>query len=145
MYSNILVAIGNSLTVSTLMQELESLRPYLLDSTVILFHVQVPVVYHTAVGIEPAVVASDIEAQMEQEGVMILEQAQRLLMEMQIPCRTVLRTGDPVKEICRYAEEESVELIIVGRREKGLLESLLLTSVSDKLVQKASAHVLVLK
>lgn len=144
MYRKILIPISNSLTVSTLIPELESLSPHLLDSTITLLHVQIPI-YNTAVGMEAAVVTPGVEAQLEQEGLLILEQARRLLMQMEIPCQTVLKTGDAVQEICHYAEEELFDLIVVGRREKGLLESLLLTSVSDKLVQKAPTHVLVLK
>lgn len=42
--------------------------------------------------------------------------------------------GDPAEELVNYAEENSYDLIVVGRRGRGGLERLILGSVSSKVV-----------
>lgn len=53
--------------------------------------------------------------------------------------------GDPAHEICRFEENEQVDLIIVGSKDKGLLEKLLIGRVSQKTLQKAPSRLLVEK
>ena len=46
--------------------------------------------------------------------------------------KTVQRIGDPAGEVVRYAAEAGVDLIVMGTRGLGALESLLLGSVARK-------------
>lgn len=140
MYSRILIPINSAETIHLLIPKLRALNSHLLDSTITLLYVQT-LVYNTAVGLDAVVVTPDVEP----EGILILDGACRLFKRMRLSCRKVLRTGDPVEEIYQYAAHKMFDLIVVERREKGLLESLLFTRVSDELVKKASTHVLVLK
>jgi nucleotide-binding universal stress UspA family protein len=53
--------------------------------------------------------------------------------------------GNPGGEICKYADEHVVDLIIVGNRGLGKVEKMLLGSVSNNVVQHANCPVLVMK
>jgi nucleotide-binding universal stress UspA family protein len=58
-------------------------------------------------------------------------------------CRTVIRFGDPGEEIVALADEENVELIVLGRRGREGVAKLLLGSVSEKVVKNSSRPVMV--
>ncbi len=68
-------------------------------------------------------------------------------LEKEIKCRvkTLVRYGNPVKEILRVAEEEDVSLIVVGSHGRSNFEEVLLGSVSEELVRRAKAPVLVVR
>ncbi|SIS39770.1 universal stress protein [Salimicrobium flavidum] len=53
--------------------------------------------------------------------------------------------GNPGERICEYAEENDVDIIVIGSRGLGGVKKLLLGSVSNNVVQKASKPVLVIK
>ena len=59
--------------------------------------------------------------------------------------RTHLTTGDPAERICAYAEEIDARLVAIGRRGYGKVASLLLGSVSDAVMRRASCPVLVVR
>ena len=59
--------------------------------------------------------------------------------------RTHLTTGDPAERICAYAEEIDARLIAIGRRGYGTVASLLLGSVSNAVMRRASCPVLVVR
>lgn len=52
---------------------------------------------------------------------------------------------NPGKMICQYAEDNKIDLIIVGSRGLGKMSGLFLGSVSHYIVQHASSKVLVIK
>lgn len=54
-------------------------------------------------------------------------------------------TGNPVDMICSYADELKADLVVVGNRGLGSVGSLVLGSVSEKVVRKCSHSVLVVK
>src|ERR1700758_5380770 len=54
-------------------------------------------------------------------------------------------TGNPVDMICNYADELGVDLVVVGSRGLGNAGTLILGSVSEKVVRKCSHSVLVVK
>jgi len=56
-----------------------------------------------------------------------------------------IETGDPVDRICRCAEEIGVDLVIVGNRGLGNVGTLVLGSVSEKVVRKSTRTVMVVK
>jgi nucleotide-binding universal stress UspA family protein len=53
-----------------------------------------------------------------------------------------VRMGNPFVEIVRYAEESGVDLIVVGTHGRGALMHLLMGSVAEKVVRKATCPVL---
>lgn len=56
----------------------------------------------------------------------------------------VFRIGKASVEIARFAEEEKVDIIIMGRQGRGALESLLFGTVAEKVVRRANCPVLVI-
>lgn len=58
---------------------------------------------------------------------------------------TVLRNGPPFVEIVRYAKEEDVDLIVIGTHGRSGLAHMLLGSVAEKVVRKASCPVLTVR
>ena len=59
--------------------------------------------------------------------------------------RTRIVTGVPFREILRAADEERVDLIVIGSHGKSNIREMMLGSVSEKVVRKARQHVLVVK
>lgn len=52
-------------------------------------------------------------------------------------------TDSPADEICRYAEEKNVDLIVMGSRIHSTLKDLLLGNISSEVMHKASCPVTV--
>ncbi|TMI55781.1 universal stress protein [Candidatus Bathyarchaeota archaeon] len=63
--------------------------------------------------------------------------------ELRIQSR--IENGDPVDRICRCAEEIGADLVIVGSRGLGNVGTLVLGSVSEKVVRKSTRSVMVVK
>jgi len=75
----------------------------------------------------------------------VLKQASGWLTEEGVKYITILKSGEPAHEICKYAEEYETNLIVMGRQDKGSIERIFLGSVSKKVVQDAPVSVLVVK
>lgn len=61
------------------------------------------------------------------------------------PCEYLLLEGDPAAEIVRTAEEENAEMIVLGTHGRTGLARLLMGSVAEQVVRRASCPVLVVK
>lgn len=62
--------------------------------------------------------------------------------------RTIIRSvrmGNPFIEIVKYAEENKVDLIVIGTHGRGALMHLLMGSVAEKVVRKAGCPVLTVR
>lgn len=59
--------------------------------------------------------------------------------------QTELRTGSPFVEIVRYAREHNVDLIVMGTHGRGPIAHMLLGSVAERVVRKASCPVLTVR
>ena len=59
--------------------------------------------------------------------------------------RRVIRIGAPYVEIVKYAEEEAIDVIVVGTHGRSGLTHLLLGSTSEKIVRKAPCPVLTVR
>src|SRR5690625_1683406 len=55
------------------------------------------------------------------------------------------KNKNPGENICNYAEQNDISLIVIGSRGLGNLKGLFLGSVSNEIVQKANVPVLVMK
>jgi nucleotide-binding universal stress UspA family protein len=58
---------------------------------------------------------------------------------------TATRVGSPFYEIIRYAEEQKVDLIVIGTHGRGPIGHMLLGSVTEKVVRKAPCPVLTVR
>lgn len=61
-----------------------------------------------------------------------------------IKITSVIREGSPAKEILKVAEEEDVDLIIIGSSGKSKFDKFLMGSVADKVSKHASCSVMVI-
>ncbi len=71
--------------------------------------------------------------------------AQKLAQDWNVDVEPVVLMGEPFDMILEKAEEEKVDLIIVGSHGKKGIERLLLGSVSEKVARKAKCSVLVVR
>ena len=68
----------------------------------------------------------------------ILEFAGVTAREMDVQeVKAVVRTGDPAQQIVEYAKEAEIDMIVMGSRGLGAFRSLMLGSVSNKVIQLA--------
>ncbi|MBC8392476.1 MAG: universal stress protein [Deltaproteobacteria bacterium] len=56
--------------------------------------------------------------------------------------KTTLLDGQPYKELTRYAEIHKIDMVILGVRGRGLVETLLLGSTTDRVVRRSPCPVL---
>ena len=62
-----------------------------------------------------------------------------------IDVQRIVRYGHPVEELCRYIRHGSIDLLVVGTRGRSRLHSLLVGSVTQRLVQLCPCPVLALR
>jgi nucleotide-binding universal stress UspA family protein len=60
-----------------------------------------------------------------------------------ITCKSIVRFGEPAREILKLADEADCDQIVMGRRGRGRAAKLLLGSVSDKVAREAPCPVTV--
>ncbi|HET7579143.1 MAG TPA: universal stress protein [Bacillales bacterium] len=97
---------------------------------------------------QPEKVAADPrvhEEKLQAKGEEALKTARAELEKENIQAGTEVLEGDPAERIDQYAIAHEVDLIIVGHRGLSGLKKLVQGSVSQKVVEKASCPVLVVK
>lgn len=57
----------------------------------------------------------------------------------------VTKVGLPAEEVCRLAEEDQYDVIVLGAEGHGLVSSVLLGSVSAKILHQAKSSVLIIR
>ncbi len=62
-----------------------------------------------------------------------------------VKVKTAMRPGAPFVEIIRFAEDEKCDMIVLGTHGHGPLYKMLLGSVAEKVVRKATCPVLVVR
>ena len=78
----------------------------------------------------------------EQRDLMLLD-GQEFLEQRGIAASTIPAAGDPAEAILETARDVEADLVVVGKRGRGLVARLALGSVSAKVVQQAERAVLV--
>jgi nucleotide-binding universal stress UspA family protein len=126
----------------------------LQTGTVILLSVETPISPPTASPV-PGVFGEDALLDWQQGAELIqleekrahaaLERAETLCQQAGISCEKRLELGDPQHIICDVAQQEDVNLVVVGSHNKGIMERLLLGSVSNYVVNHAHCPVLVVR
>jgi nucleotide-binding universal stress UspA family protein len=86
--------------------------------------------------------SSPPEAEDPSEALLLLERARGFLVPRRVEADYVAELGDPAERLLDVAEERDAELIVVGSRERGLLERLLGHHVDEKLARRAHRDVL---
>ncbi|MBI4498885.1 MAG: universal stress protein [Chloroflexi bacterium] len=118
------------------------------DSEVLALHVKDAGGIFGAVPIEPGAEAfvdvEQIREGLEQTATIALDAARRVL-EGSCAVRTLTVWGRPVDVICGVAESEAIDLIVIGSRGMGRIAGLLMGSVSDQIVHRATRPVLVIR
>lgn len=93
-----------------------------------------------------AAVGRDIvEAYYRSETEEAVKAATRLFNDGNVSHQLVRRIGNPATEIVRYAQCESVDLIVMGSHGRGAAKSLLLGSVAQGVIAGCNAPVLVVR
>ncbi|MFQ5597063.1 MAG: universal stress protein [Nitrospiria bacterium] len=75
----------------------------------------------------------------------LLENQRKRLVETGVSVKSVLADGSPYREMTKKAEDEGVDLIVVGTHGRSGMEHLLIGSVAEKLVRLASCPVLTVR
>lgn len=89
--------------------------------------------------------SQDLYQEMLEVSQKTIEEARELLAEYEDACHFKQLNGKAYQEILNYAEENEIDLIILGSRGLGAIKGMLLGSVSQNVVQHASCDVLVVK
>lgn len=86
---------------------------------------------------------SGFEVPTKEESEAILQEASEFLAARNIPHRTTRRIGQPAEAILSVAEDEHVDLIVMGSHGRTGLQRFLLGSVSNQVVSHSPVSVLV--
>lgn len=85
----------------------------------------------------------EIEAMQRQRGSDVLQAARSKIADLGVASQEAVLLGDPAEEILAYLEKRPGALVVIGRRGLSPIKSLLLGSVSDKVVRHAANPVTV--
>jgi nucleotide-binding universal stress UspA family protein len=110
-----------------------------LDCTVLIFAVARPPEPATSVEVEA--VLDDAREHYEEEFKKILEKTKG----HDVAITTDIAVGHPAEQIVHRAEQDKVDLIILGRRGMSLFEKWLLGSVSERVLRYAHCPVMVIR
>jgi len=76
----------------------------------------------------------------------MLKKIEKELKELGFQVKTIMTVGDPKSEIVRVAEEERVNVIVIGYHGKGIIERILeMGSTAKAVIKDAKCPVLVVK
>ena len=85
------------------------------------------------------------EEMLRQEGDDAIQYAKKVAEDKEIDYEGVVVKGNPAHEILEFAEQNKVDMIIMGTLGKSGLEKFLLGSVADKVVKHSKISVFVVK
>ncbi len=147
MFSNILVAIdGSPASMNALEKGIDLSRKF--ASSLHLLHV----VRRMQVPLNPGLMEryEELERQrhdfLRSAGEQTLNQAKRVAQSKGIESvKSDVGAGDPATEIVSYADKNAIDLVVMGSRGLGQIESMLMGSVSRKVGNKTKADCLIVK
>lgn len=82
-----------------------------------------------------------IKAMQEEASKEVLDHSLEIAKDSTVPIRTILRTGDPGKEICKEAVENAVDNIVMGYRGLGAVKRAILGSVATHVLHETPCPV----
>ncbi len=80
-----------------------------------------------------------------EQGMAALQSARAALEASALPYQYHISIGKPAETIVQYANEQSVDQIVMGQKGQGGLQSILLGSVVNKVLDMASQPVMLIK
>ena len=101
--------------------------------------------YWMAVGPEGVPVGPAPEELLESAKSQMQEFESRHLAEVKPPVRTEVVFGRPFVEICNYAGQHSIDLVVIATHGRSALTSALLGSVTNRVVHRAPCPVLTVR
>ncbi len=111
-------------------------------ATIEIIHVFVPPIYVLPPPIDVVTLPLDTTRILAQIDASLVERGERV-RAAGVECRTATLTGNPHQEIVRHAEEERIDLIVMGTHGRSGLEHVILGSVAERVVHKSKSPVLV--
>jgi len=81
----------------------------------------------------------------QEEGMEKLQNARELLGQAELTCQIHIVVGEPAEIIVSFAKEKLFDRIVIGPRGMGVIKSLLLGSVTNKVMQLSTIPVLLVK
>ena len=81
----------------------------------------------------------------QEEGMEKLQNARELLGQAELTCQIHIVVGEPAEIIVSFAKEKLFDRIVIGPRGMGVVKSLLLGSVTNKVMQLSTTPVLLVK
>jgi nucleotide-binding universal stress UspA family protein len=100
--------------------------------------------YENPVFVDPAI-SLETEAFLKQRAEEIINKAADVIKDAGIKYTTQILTGDPADEICKEAEKQKTDLIVIGSRGLNPVSRFFLGSVSSKVVNHAPCSVTVVR
>ncbi|ACL18933.1 UspA domain protein [Desulfitobacterium hafniense DCB-2] len=82
-----------------------------------------------------------IKVMQEETSKEVLDHSLEIAKDSIAPIRTLLRTGDPGREICKEAQESVVDSIVMGYRGLGAVKRAILGSVATHVLHETSCPV----
>jgi len=89
--------------------------------------------------------SKEVYEQVEKMGHEITDDVEKAAKAAGLEAESIVLKGDPAEKIVNFAEEQNVDMIIVGSLGKGKFERLVIGSVSEKVVRHAKIPVLVVR
>lgn len=89
--------------------------------------------------------AEQIKDLHQEEGMKVLNQARSLLDSQQVSYEYHVFVGEPAEVVTRYATEQGCDAIIIGTRGLSNLTSMLVGSVTNKIIHLADVPVTLVK
>jgi len=74
-----------------------------------------------------------------------ISNVEQLLKREQVNYKITLLKGSPGPEIVRYANEQKVDLLVIGSRGLNVLQEMVLGSVSHKVIKRVNCPALIVK
>ncbi len=87
----------------------------------------------------------ELDAALQRLSKSVTDAARAVLEEEAIDATVEVTIGDPAVEVVEYARRHGVDLIVMGSRGRGRIKSLLLGSVSHKVMTLASCSVTIVR
>jgi len=112
---------------------------------VIVLHVSYNAMLYDTATFTPATVYEELNRQQQEMAEQLKRETTHVFAKWQDRVRFVNVVGYPSGEICRIAEEEGADLIVVGSHGKSAVDRLLLGSVSHAVLNHAKVSVFVVK
>lgn len=142
MYKKIMVPLdGSDQAENALIQAIQLAK--VMNSTITLYHVipLLPPYVNDGFGGAYQQVYQDLQI----TGEDILEKAQQKYSLEGVPLDSKIIWGNAAEEICREAEKENYDLVVMGSRGLGEIKGFIMGSVSNRVVRYAKCPVLIVR